>query len=332
MKETHKKLYGFLGLGLVAAMTFCAAVMPSPEAQAAQSTVTDVIQVRVVNAVPDVVIDGIVNDEVTFAPVTNFSVEYYNVGTVQVLLTYTDLDGNENQYVIDSLSPDYADGSKNYTINALDYIGVSATGDGFGSYTITVRGEGHEGAWDSEVVTFKYLPINASATEGDDKNVELDIDTNANEPTVPPEDRAVKAIIKVTNKGTGEEAPFSPITVDLPLTGPVVLPFGDYDMPTGDYLIEVTPYNANNEQVGRPFSFTIHYDDGKVTPVPEPGGGSGTIVPVPDTGGLFQGGNISSSDYIITGLIVLAIVGIGGAAYIIRHDKKKAAVKVRRRK
>ena len=331
MKETHKTMYGFLGLGLVAAMTFCAAVMPSPEAQAAQSTVTDIINVRVVNAVPDVVIDGIINDEVKFGPITNFTVEYHNVGDVQVTLTYTDLDGNESHYTIDHIITDYADGSKDYTINALDYISASSTGDGFGSYSISVRGEGHEGTWDSEVVTFKYLPITADATEGEDGNVEINIESNTDEPTVPPEDRAVKAKIRVFNKATGEEAPFSPVTVDLPATGPIVLPFGENNMPSGEYLIEVTPYNANGGEVGRPYSFTIYYDNGGVTPEPG-GGGSGTIIPVPDTGGFFQGGNISGSDYIITGLIVLAIVGIGGAVYIVKHDKKKAAVKIRRRK
>lgn len=327
MKETHKKICGFLGLAVVASMTVVATQIP--EAHAATSTVTDIISVRVVNPVPDITIDGIINNEVDFAPEKTFSVDYDNVTSVTVTLEYTDTEGNVHNYVIDTISGiDYGSGTKSYTINALDYIPASSTGDGYGTYSITVRGEGHEGAFDSETSTFKYLPLYGEVTEENEKYY-LDIESNNGDPSVTPETESVKAVVKIYNKDTGEEVPFSPIEVGLP-TERIELPFEEYGLPEGTYVVEISAVNANGDTLGAPYKIEVVYSQGGTTPDSD-GGGTGTIVPVPDTGGMFQGG-ISKTDYIITGLIVLAIVGIAGAVYIMKHDKKKATVKIRRRK
>ena len=44
---------------------------------------------------------------------------------------------------------------------------------------------------------------------------------------------------------------------------------------------------------------------------------------VPNTGGLFESLNISQSDYLITGLIIFFVVGVGGAIFIAKSKNYK---------
>ncbi len=121
MKKTRKKILGLSGLVLVIALTVVAAMLPDPGASAADGTtsVTDIINVRVVGAVPRVDIVGIDNGETIIVPNQTFTVEYENVDTMEVLLTHTALDGTVTEYGLDSFVPDYYPGSTDYEINFI---------------------------------------------------------------------------------------------------------------------------------------------------------------------------------------------------------------------
>ena len=124
MKRTHKKIFGFCGLLLVAAMTVFAAFLPGPETQAADTTsVTDTIQVRVVGAVPKVDITGIDNREVITSPHQFFTMDYENSHTVILTLRHTDLDGNVQEYELDRIDADYNPGTESYNVRFIEGSG-----------------------------------------------------------------------------------------------------------------------------------------------------------------------------------------------------------------
>lgn len=121
MKRTRKKILGISGLVLVVAVTIVAAMLPGPEASAADDVtgVEDTIQVRVVGAVPRVDITGIDNNEVIVVPNQTFTVDYENVETMKVILTHTALDGTVTEYELDSFVPNYYPGSEYYEVNFI---------------------------------------------------------------------------------------------------------------------------------------------------------------------------------------------------------------------
>lgn len=88
MNKTHKKILGFVGLGLVAAVTTVAAVMPAPLASAV-GAVTDVITVRVTHNEPELTLTGAKDTETT-SPNYSFKVGYNNVGNVKVTIVNKD--------------------------------------------------------------------------------------------------------------------------------------------------------------------------------------------------------------------------------------------------
>lgn len=117
MKKHTKKVLGYLGLALVATTTAVAIVLPGPDTSAAsQTSVTDTVTVRVVGSVPNVTILGIDNREIITVPEQAFTLNYENSETVTVSLRHTDLEGNVQNYELDSFTADYNPGSESYNI------------------------------------------------------------------------------------------------------------------------------------------------------------------------------------------------------------------------
>lgn len=119
MSKTKKRILGFLGLSFVLAATVFAATLPSPDASAT-SSLSDTLVVRVVGAVPDVKITGIVNGKVYANPNRPFSVSYENVNHLTVTLDYTDLEGNVITKLLDEQYPEYPIGEFDYNIKLIN--------------------------------------------------------------------------------------------------------------------------------------------------------------------------------------------------------------------
>ena len=119
MKRTHKKVAGFLGLLVVVAITAIAAFLPTPKTQAAVTTVTDTLTVRVVNNTPNVDIVGIDSGEIIVVPRQSFVAQWQNAQTVTVKMTHTDLDGNSREYLLDTIDADFYDGQEEYNIQFI---------------------------------------------------------------------------------------------------------------------------------------------------------------------------------------------------------------------
>lgn len=190
--------------------------------------------------------------------------------------------------------------------SAID-ININTSDYGYGRYDVTASGESYDGIPVSDGVTFYYLPAYAEL-EKDGNSYYLNLYYNADDGSEAPVGEVASMGIRVYDEN-GNLVEFSPMTVTPPITR-VELPFAEYGLEQGNYRIEVYAYDRDGNQLYEPYVFNIEY-------TPE-------AIPVPDTGGLFQGTNISQTDYLITGLIVFGIVAVAGAAYIMRSDKRKA--------
>ena len=189
-------------------------------------------------------------------------------------------------------------------------IPIDVTTHGYGKYVVTVRGEGLQGVWDADSVTFYYYPVYGEVVQENDKTyVDLQYDPDDGSPDPSTTGEVASIAVRVYDEN-GNEVGFSPITVTPPTTR-IELPFEEYGLGSGTYTVKIFAYDRNGGQLGDPYIFTITYDDGK------------EVIPVPDTGGLMQNMNISQQDYLITGLIIFGIVAVAGTVFIVRNDKKK---------
>ena len=119
MKQTQKKILGYLGLIVVAVMT-CAAILIPDAGVSAASTVTDTLEVRVVGAAPSVDIIGINEGSVYINPERPFVVEYENAARLTLTLKYTDLDGNTTTELLDDTAVESAVGDIGYELNFVE--------------------------------------------------------------------------------------------------------------------------------------------------------------------------------------------------------------------
>ena len=324
MEKTQKNILGFLGLLLVAVTTVVAACLPFPGAFAATS-VTDTVVIRVVGDSPNVDVSGITSGMTTVSPNQSVNINYEHVDDFSVVLKYTDKNGVERTYQLIDENVGYVAGNETISFD-LDKGTYSYGGNtyplpnvGYGEYVLTATGEGNDGVKDEQSVAFTFIPATATATANDKTgNVEVDLDYNGDDGISSDNNDVVTLVLNVYNDNGDLITPLSPVTVTAPETK-VTLPFGDYDLPSGEYTIEVIAYNSENNELYKYYYTFVVY---KTMPVPDTGGDGDEGASVPDTGGLFNNLNISKSDYLITGLGIFFLVGISGAVFIAKSGKK----------
>lgn len=347
MKKTHKKVFGVLGMLSVAALTVFAAFLPAPETQATRAA-TDHISVTVISTAPDVNISGITNDEVTVESEQNFAVEYANIKTVTVYLLQTDQDGNTIRHDLDSITTDPGSGNisynlnfdKNSTTSGCTDAGSGARectvgfggGDPYGTYTLVVEGTDENGVTDRDTKTFYYYPVTGEVVkEGDNYYLDVYYDPTNSDTGDGGEVSTITATIYYPDGTT--PLPFAnPIEIPVNPDGKtrIELPFVDYGLDDGNYPVEIIAYGENGAQLNKePYGLVVQYKAHSG----EDGDSDGTVVPdtgAPDTGGLFKNANISSTDYLITGIIIFGLTAIAGIMFITRNNKTKAGTKRRK--
>ncbi len=295
MKKIHKKILGFFGLAVVVVITAVAVFMPTPTTQAT-SSMTDTITVKVINSAPEVALSGIENGKRVTAPGQKITVQYRDAIKITVALNYTNIDGQKTTYTLDEFAKNYEEGEATYAIPNY----------GYGTYQVTVRGEGYEGTWDSDAIEYTYYAVYAEGTEKDKKQY---IDIYYGDENNPGKTDEISRIeVRIYDKD-GNEVPFSPITV-MPPTTEIELPLDKYGLSDGTYTVKVTAFDKEDKQLGAPYIFTVTYK-------------STNRIETPDTGGLFQGTNISKTDCLVTGLVIFGLVAMTGALFILQRDRKK---------
>ena len=229
MKETHKKILGFAGLGLVAAITTVAAGIPAPTAGAVG--VTDQVTVNVTSAVsPEVKITSSHSSEVT-SPDYNFSVSYNNVVKVEVRLLKT---GSSSEGVLlwsSDVSTEYA--TRDFSLN-LDNYG------GYGDYQISAVATSEDGVPVNSALSFKYSQTptptpTPTPNPGEDPEVPLD----------PPEEKVAKTIVEVKDADGN-------VVKTVEIANPSEVEKIDLsDLSNGTYTLVITGYDANGKVISQ---------------------------------------------------------------------------------
>ena len=300
MKKIQKRILGLLGLVLVAVMTVVAAFMPGPDASAVDTTsVTDTIQVRVLDETPSVTILSPSSGSITSSLDEPIKIGYVYLKEYHVTITYVDSEGVEHtEPLADVTTPDET-GEHTYSFREIgeEY--------GYGKYIIRVTGKGLDGSSVQDSVGFEYAAITADAAMNDDTGTaSVDLTYDTDDPGLDEDEKVAKVVIRIEDENGNAIPGIAPIVVNAP-TKHVEIPFDEYGLPSGIYRLVLTPYNASGEELYRKIVLFVKYDE----------------MLVPDTGGLFKGLNISQTDYLITGLGVFLVVGIGGIVFMSKRGK-----------
>ena len=295
MKKTPKKVLGTLGLLLVAATTVFAAFLPLPSASAANSVVDTVI-VRVIGNTPMVDITDPGSDEAIAHAQQQINYNYENVEKVTAVLEYTDKYGNPHRDILGEypVSEEYGTGILDLDLSSYEY----------GDYVLKMIGKGVNGLEYEDAITLYYYPVTTELNYNEDTNdtyVILDYDLD--------DEDIDTLVIDVYDEKGNLMTPLSPIKVKRGTTV-VELPLEEYNTPEGKYTIRTTAYDAEGVALYKPYDMILNYTIHRTSP------------DVPNTGAMTFGKlNISKTDYLVTGLIIFSIVGVGGI-YLITHNKR----------
>ena len=308
MKKTRKKVLGIIGLALVAVMTVFAVLLPESGASAlVTNPVTDEVEVRVVGNAPMISLVYPEDGAIFVDPTQYFAFEYANVETTTTKVYYTDSDGTEHVYTIDTVDPDYHPGiSENYPLNLLgeEY--------GYGEYKIVTTGVGYDGVTTEDTVTFSFYPVYGDVEETTENGV-----YSLNLRYFEDSEDLDAIIVRVYDADGNLVTALSPIKVALP-TKEVALDFAGNGLPSGDYTIEIIGVDANGEELSAPYIIDLAYNESKKEDAGD------DSVPAPNTGRFFGAGNVSGSDAIVTGLITFVAVAIVAIVIVARTKRNNS--------
>ena len=293
MKKTPKRILGFLGLGLVVAMTIFAAISPNPEASAA-SSITDTIVVRVLSSSPDVNIDSPKSGSVFVSPNQTITFDFSKSDDVLVTMEKKMPSGSPQIYTLYSANPYQEPGNDAVSLDLSDPL------YGYGEYTVRIRGNNGTGIIDEDVIKFSYIPVSAKVEEDDAGKIETILDYDNASVDLD------HFVINVYDENSKLVPGLTNILVRRPIKE-VELPFAQNNVPAGKYTVSIDAYDTAGEIIYNTFDTVFIYDP----------------ILVPNTGGFLKSVNISKTDYLITGLIVFSLVGVMGIVFIVR-DKRNA--------
>ncbi|MCR5832545.1 MAG: hypothetical protein K6G36_01195 [Candidatus Saccharibacteria bacterium] len=254
MKKIHRRVFGLLGLAIVVALTVFAAIMPTPNASAADGTI---LRVRVIGDVPNVTITDGPTSVVPSAPTPivttpDQSFTYINekVDHVVVTLHYEDPDGHTSDYTLDDYYINYVADGKTIDLNLDNY--------GYGTYTVTVSGDGQYG-YDEDTISFIYVPVRIDAEQpAIDEDPVADYFYDASKT-----DHAVLNVY--TDDGT-----LISTLANIPVTignFTSTLPFEANGMEEGWYKVEIVTYDDHNDVIATAID-RFYYDLSGGVPTP----------------------------------------------------------------
>lgn len=321
MKKTQKRVFGFFGLVLVAAMTFLAAITPTPGASATTASVEDTLVIKVINedGNPHVKITSPTNGLVTYADSVDFTIDYNSTDKSFLDVTYIgqNSDGTDKEPVVIT---DYATFDLDYHAGT-DTVPISLLGHGeqefgYGKFIFSLRNIGIAGVEvPGEQISIMYSPISVDVNSDEEKdgsvnaNVGFETETDPETgKTVPTTVGKIEIVVRYSDGiivyGPKYYDPKELIDKDGNIKD-INIPFGDFANKTDTYQISVTAYGKDGN-----YLYTITKDRYYV------------VTPVPDTGMFFQELNISKEDYLISGLIVFFIFAVVGFAIVSKNHKK----------
>lgn len=244
--------------------------------------VTDTLEARIVPVDADIEITSTSGDKVV-DPEYDLSLLFNGVKDIKLKVVNYDGDGNViYEEEIWNFEGDYSPGTKDFVLN-LDDLG------GYGNFVFTASAVDYDNRTIERTLSVEYK----DSEVGDYKTIKIGIY----------DDDGKLVRVAVIDRETGKMEVYD-AGGDLLFTIPDALkPDGKFEVPFdgleyGEYTVEVRYLDKNNNQVGEIYVYTVKYY------------GDEEYIPVPDTGGLFKGLDISSEDYIITGVLMLGIFSV----------------------
>jgi len=305
MKKTAKILGGFgiaAALGVLTIPLGASAVTNDPTPYIESPDSADVtVQIIVTGETPSVTIEKPSDNENIVGLDIPVTTVYSDASRLVYQLIYVASDGTRTTYDLPEVpvaTTGTASGTHTMTIDASLYGGK------YGDYILTSRADGAGSTTDS--VAFKLISFDF-VVKGTEENTGNPIVTVLESPGV------YKTLFQVFDEA-GNAIFDEPIELVLNegATTDVTLPLAKYGVPTGNYKIVATPYDASGTIIDANRSRTIYYE------VPE-------APDVPNTGSIFGGLNLSKSDLVSTGLALLFVCAFFGVMIIVKRNKKNSS-------
>ena len=286
----NKKLWGILGLIIVAALTVAAYFTPAANAEGGTTTIT----VNVTNPKnPAIDVTKPANNaEVVYTDGVDLDLAFEETEGITIIATP---EGGEPIDI--AFAPTEESGTTRY------HLANGALSSFFGPVSIVVKATA-EGAEDTKTLTLNLVPAAAEMDDPANNNDPVvDITVNPNVETVvievpDPDDPDGEPLIKV-------EVPADEIDEDKGIP----LPFEDKDLPDGDYKIVITSYDADGNVLGEPKVINYTYEQEKA-PI------------VPDTGSFAEHLNVSSTDYLVVSLVAAGFAVVALIVLIIKRSRR----------
>jgi len=305
MKKTAKILGGFgiaAALGVLTIPLGASAVTNDPTPYIESPDSADVtVQIIVTGETPSVTIEKPSDNENIVGLDIPVTTVYSDASRLVYQLIYVASDGTRTTYDLPEVpvaTTGTASGTHTMTIDASLYGGK------YGDYILTSRADGAGSTTDS--VAFKLISFDF-VVKGTEENTGNPI------VTVLESSGVYKTLFQVFDEA-GNAIFDEPIELVLNegATTDITLPLAKYGVPTGNYKIVATPYDASGTIIDANRSRTIYYE------VPE-------APDVPNTGSIFGGLNLSKSDLVSTGLALLFVCAFFGIMIIVKRNKKNSS-------
>lgn len=307
MKKTRKRILGFIGLMLVVAMTVWAVLLPDLGASALETNpITDEVNVRVVGSTPMITLTHPMNDSIFVDPAQYFQFDYENVETTTTKIYYTDSDGTEHMYTLDTEDPDYATGTSSEHL-----LDLSEDKYRYGSYKIVTIGVGFDGVTAEDTVEFSYYPVYGEL-EDSTQNGTFGLNLFYNSES---EDLA-EIMINVYDSDGNIVTALSSLKVSVPNTK-TSLAFAENNLPFGDYTVEIIGLDDEGNALSTPYILNLQYKNESEDE------DNSEVVATPDTGYFWGGTNVSGTDITVTGLVAFLAVAIVATVLVTRTKKDK---------
>ena len=245
------------------------------------------------------------NGTITSDAEQNITIDHEDVTKLTITIKRTDKDGVEHTKIVEvdtALEPDTT--SLPYNLNDQTDPDL-----GYGIYTVTVVGTNAGEVVSEQSISFEFLPVIVDTTrdpETGDADVTLDYDEDNND---------IDHFVIIIKDSDGNPIDGIPPIIVTPPDTKVTIPFSEYGLPEGKYIIETTAYDADGNALYTPYNAAFKYS---LEPEPEP---EHEDIPVPNTGGFLKNLNISRTDYLITGLIIFFTFGIGSIVFVMKGKK-----------